>query len=573
MTETLTPRVGLRQYSAGTDGFSRNDYNEDNAAIEALMAIDAQGTRAARPAPSIRGRFYTVVGDGNVALNGTVYRDNGTSWEVVGARLEDAQFRPSVAAAVAVTITGLASQTADLLQWRSSIGTLLGQITPAGAMVVNPNGNSFGGAPASNASLTAKATAATVIGFVARGATGQTANIQEWQSDGGTIFSRVDSAGKAWFKGLQSAAGLSVVGNTDFVGNLNVTGTADFKSLTVQSSATSSSALIAKGIAGQTADIFQVLDNASAELLAVQADGLTTMQRLGINGSSAGSRLHIASGGANDIGLRLKGFLGQIGNLAEWVDNNDTLLGRIDAAGRVQTPAVHFSGFVAPNHTAPPSQYPTGVTHASITTQTGYPKATGLLWTVNNDPTHCKQTFFDFSTDRAWTRTYSGGGWTPFREITSGQCAAKMVATVTVNIPDGGLIPYAFDAVRYETHPGMCNVTNGIETITVPAGEGGRYRCQAQIVHDANTGGTLSYRSCGIQINNVSKNRFAMRPDPGSNSIWTPTPVEWTGYLNAGDTVRVETFQFTGSATLGLPVPGVADSCFLQIEKVGPPLT
>lgn len=570
MAETLTTRVGLRQYSAGGDGFSRADYNADNLALENKVALDEQGIRSARPAPAIRGRFYTVVGDGNAALNGTIYRDNGTAWEVVGARIEDANFRSSATNTVAVTVTGLAGQTADLLQWRSSIGTLLGNVTAAGALNVAPGGNSFGGAAVANTALTARSVVASGIAFVARGFTSQSVDIQQWQDAGGAVLSRVDQTGKAWFKGLQSAVGLTVVGNTDMTGNLLVTGTADFKSLQAVASATSSVALIAKGMAAQTADIFQVLDNSNTELMAVQADGLTVLTRLGIGDTGSGTRLRIASAGANDIPLRLKGFLGQIGNLIEWRDNSDTLLGRIDAAGRLQSPAVHFSGFIAPNASDLATQYPDGVTFAAITSQTGYPQATGHLKTIKNDPTMVYQTFYSATTTRQWERMYTGGAWTIWRELTVGQCAAKMLASGTVSIPDGTTVPFPLDTVSYQTHSGMCNTTT--DSITIPAGEGGRYKINGQIIHSGATGGTLSYRSCGIQVNAVGKNRFGMRPDPGADVIWTPTPVEWTGYLNAGDVVRLETYQFTGGTTQAINPAGIAEGNYLQVEKVGPPL-
>ena len=48
--------------------------------LETDMAIDAQGTFAARPAPGKRGRYYFATD------HGVVYRDDGTAWAAVGPK-------------------------------------------------------------------------------------------------------------------------------------------------------------------------------------------------------------------------------------------------------------------------------------------------------------------------------------------------------------------------------------------------------------------------------------------------------------------------------------------------------
>lgn len=75
MAETRTPRLGLPQWSAGTDSPSRADFNEAFAALEQLGALDLQGTVAARPAPGVRGRYYYATDQGQLS------RDDGTAWQ------------------------------------------------------------------------------------------------------------------------------------------------------------------------------------------------------------------------------------------------------------------------------------------------------------------------------------------------------------------------------------------------------------------------------------------------------------------------------------------------------------
>lgn len=79
MAITLTPRLGLPQWGAGTDPFGRAQMNDALAKIEANAALDVQGTRAARPAAGIRGRYYFATD------TGLLYRDNGVSWDNAGA--------------------------------------------------------------------------------------------------------------------------------------------------------------------------------------------------------------------------------------------------------------------------------------------------------------------------------------------------------------------------------------------------------------------------------------------------------------------------------------------------------
>lgn len=64
------------------DAFTRDQMDASHAAIEDLMAIDAQGTLAARPAAAIRGRYYAVVDPGGPS-DGMLYRDTGSAWRTI----------------------------------------------------------------------------------------------------------------------------------------------------------------------------------------------------------------------------------------------------------------------------------------------------------------------------------------------------------------------------------------------------------------------------------------------------------------------------------------------------------
>lgn len=83
MAVTLTARLGLNKWSAGTDPFTRVQTNADHDALELLSAIDQQGTLAARTAAGTRGRYYwssDAIVAGGTAGGKRLYRDDGAAW-------------------------------------------------------------------------------------------------------------------------------------------------------------------------------------------------------------------------------------------------------------------------------------------------------------------------------------------------------------------------------------------------------------------------------------------------------------------------------------------------------------
>lgn len=126
MAETLTTRFGLRIYGAGTDTFSRTEYNDNMNAIEDLGAIDQQGLLSARPAGNQARRYYFATD------NSLLYRDDGTTWRVVGAKVADGLAVASAAGTVPFTAQGATSQTANLFEAKNSGGTVLASISSAG---------------------------------------------------------------------------------------------------------------------------------------------------------------------------------------------------------------------------------------------------------------------------------------------------------------------------------------------------------------------------------------------------------------------------------------------------------
>lgn len=112
------------------------------------------------------------------------------------------QIGPDTAANKALVIQGRAAQTANLTEWQDSTGAISTSISSGGnitaPMITTISPGSRFSPPATNdgaagVMMTAD-TAATKV-LVVQGQTGQTANLQEWQDDAGTLLASVDPSG------------------------------------------------------------------------------------------------------------------------------------------------------------------------------------------------------------------------------------------------------------------------------------------------------------------------------------------------------------------------------------------
>lgn len=207
MAETRTARAALPHYSAGGDSFSRADWNEAATQIDSLMAIDAFGTRAARPAAGTRGRYYHAT-DTKV-----IFRDTGTAWEVVGATTEGPMLQTAaVAADVILTLKGAAAQSGNILEYKDSGNVVLFKVEPDGDVV------SLG--TISARLLRALGTAVADVPLRAGGVSGQTGNLMELQVNGSNVLS-VNSGGDIAPRAVAPVGLSGATSASRFVGGTN----------------------------------------------------------------------------------------------------------------------------------------------------------------------------------------------------------------------------------------------------------------------------------------------------------------------------------------------------------------
>lgn len=97
-------------------------------------------------------------------------------------------------------IKGAAAQTANLQEWQDSAGTLKGYVRNDGLIQSATGLLTTGAFIAANGyiagtSLSSTAISSTTIGAIIKGAASQTADLQQWQSSGGTVLAKLTSGG------------------------------------------------------------------------------------------------------------------------------------------------------------------------------------------------------------------------------------------------------------------------------------------------------------------------------------------------------------------------------------------
>ncbi len=127
MTITTTARMLVRRWSAGTDPLRRVDLDAAMASVETYAGRFEAGLLSARPAASIRDRYWFATDVG------VMFRDSGAAWAVVGAKVTGG-----------ATDQLVAGQATNLREFRDAAGNLLAAVDTAGR-VLSPTTTAGGG--------------------------------------------------------------------------------------------------------------------------------------------------------------------------------------------------------------------------------------------------------------------------------------------------------------------------------------------------------------------------------------------------------------------------------------------
>jgi len=126
---------------------------------------------------------------------------------------------------IPLIINGFAGQTADLQQWKDSSGSVRLSIDSTGRIMSQSSAN-LGGFPSGISVLGVQTSATNIVVATIRGANGQTANMQEWQTWNGTTATTVANISSGG--NITTTAGLQVGTTATVNGNFTAYGTNTF---------------------------------------------------------------------------------------------------------------------------------------------------------------------------------------------------------------------------------------------------------------------------------------------------------------------------------------------------------
>jgi hypothetical protein len=233
-------------------------------------------------------------------------------------------------------IKGASSQTANLQEWQNSSGTVNARIDAYGTF---QNGTAGG----YGAWINVQPAQASDKGIIIRGAASQTANLQEWQNSAGTVLARINAGGV-----IKSSI---LAGLTD--GYSLIQFNYDTNGVGITTGAAAQKGLIIRGAASQTANLQEWQNSSGTLMAAVKADG--SFRAGGANGATkflvdqfgtlslgtdrnitgTPTYLFVQSQASSDIGAVVKGASGQSANLQQWQNSSGTVLTKVDSSGIV----------------------------------------------------------------------------------------------------------------------------------------------------------------------------------------------------------------------------------------------
>jgi hypothetical protein len=352
VTVTLSPRVGLNRWSAGTDPFTRAQRDGDNATLEAVALIYAQGAVAARPVAGKAGRIFWPTDQlgaaAAVPIGGGPAYDDGTAWRSLTAdavhKAGGDVITASGASVVPLTLRPAASSTVDVLVVQNSAGTPLASAKTDGSLA----------AKALTLSPTAALNGLTIIGAtgaptlaVLRAGTSQTTNLTEWQDSAAALKAFVTASGDSRF----STLGVNVDPYAP-LGNSTVS---------VAPNNAGSKGLTIRLAAAQTANAVEVQNSTGAIVSRLAPDGTwfstahrssgaTVVDDVFYAGHGAtpvylGAVLNVQTVSASHAGLIVKQRVAQTGDAFQQQDSAGGILTRIKADGALQ---LSQSGVLAP---------------------------------------------------------------------------------------------------------------------------------------------------------------------------------------------------------------------------------
>ena len=245
--------------------------------------------------------------------------------------------RPQSASTVGAIIRGAASQSANLQEWQLSSGTVAASLSAYGDLIIPGSRVAIGSASLGGSTmLFSVAATASYVPIIAKGYASQTANLQEWQNNAGTVLAKVNATGQF----------IAVGDNLNNFQSIGASSTA-YNGFTV--STNTNAANYVMGTAGASETAFSVANSFYIY------DGIAGVMRLRINPSGlvgintvATSQLHVNNSTSANVGLIVKGAASQTANLQEWQDSAGSVLAKVNPNGVFHTFGSVYTPYIQP---------------------------------------------------------------------------------------------------------------------------------------------------------------------------------------------------------------------------------
>ena len=333
----------------------------------------------------------TTVPSSNPTGGGILYVESG-ALKYRGSSGIGVQLEAYAATDKPLIIKGAASQSADLQQWQNSNGTVLSRIAANGVMKANVGLLVENSTLANYTALQVNSNITNGNGIIVVGASGQTADLQQWNNSTGTVLSNVDANGhivlnpnqtattfplRIWTQGsattpyglavTRSGQSLQYIHIHEADGSKHVIETAAISAkafyirnnqaeslifatngsdrVNINSSGnvlisgfgSSTPGLTVKGAVSQTSSLQQWQNSAGTSVAYIDAGGGLTASYLSINGYVSGTRASIIPNNSSEVGLIVKGVASQANDLQQWQDSTGLTRSRIDQYGGLVT--------------------------------------------------------------------------------------------------------------------------------------------------------------------------------------------------------------------------------------------
>jgi hypothetical protein len=235
---------------------------------------------------------------------------------------------------VPLRINAITGQTANQMEFYNASGVLSSRIAADGAYVAGANSESF----ISGASfrLQIQPASAATVAATFRGASGQTADLMQWQSNTGTILSLVNSSGSFRVASIGAVAG----------GNAALTPGGDTNGFLLATVNAGNKGLSIRGAASQTANLQEWQNSAGTVRGYVTPLGDASFGSLGLGYTTpysgvSNSIFGLVTAGAANIGIAVRGSASQTANLQQWENSAGSVLARIGPNGLFQGVALY----------------------------------------------------------------------------------------------------------------------------------------------------------------------------------------------------------------------------------------